>query len=274
MQDPAQAPSTPVPEAARGLWVREEIFTSSGYSDTTTRVMWLQTRGLYADLRVPADRPACAGALGFVDLSDADLLALARVQGFAGVLSVTGDVCLWRRDLDFQPPGETPDEARIEIEGDRMAEFGLHAEYTEIWRRAAHSTEPLIALQRQGHPAGLLVIAGNHFLEIEDRTTPLPPGATLEAIVAADLAAGRRDLAESRLTMRIDYGGVSGAGAPWTIALSTLPWREGVSLFVGQSPRYDTHTGDLTRGDGSTWRLIDSTASTERLEALLGFAGA
>jgi hypothetical protein len=261
-----------VPAPLRGLWDREEIFTPSGYRDATTRVVWLQTRRFYGDLRIPADRPARPGARDFGAFSDEELLALARVQGFGGVLTASAGVCLWRRDLDYQPPGETPDEARYEIEGDRMAELGIHAAYTEIWRRAPDSAEPHIALRREAGPGGLLVIAGDHFLEIQGREDALPAGETLAAIVERDLAEGRRDLAEARLLMRICHGHIAGGAIPWEITQSSLPWLEGASLFAGESPRFDAEAGVLERGEDQLWRVEDSTASMAAVAGLLASA--
>jgi hypothetical protein len=254
-----------VPDALRGLWRREEIFTPDGYRDTTTLVIWLQTQRFYADIRIPADRPKRFGAPGFGDYADAELVALARMQGFAGVLTTKGDVCSWRRDLDYQPQAATPDEARFEIEGDRMGEFGIHADYTEIWRRAAGTAEFLVALRREGLPGGLLVIAGDHFIQADGRAAPLPPGESLAHIVGDDLAAGRRDLAEARLSFRIAYGRVSGGTTPWEITLSTLPWLEGTSLFAGQVATFDVAARALRPGVGPLWRIEDSSAPLETL---------
>jgi hypothetical protein len=261
-----------VPAALRGLWDREEIFTPSGYRDTTTRVVWLQTRRFYGDLRIPADRPSRPGARDFGDFGDDDLIALARVQGFGGVLTASPDVCLWRRDLDYQPPGETPDEARYEIEGDRMAELGIHAEYTEIWRRAPESAEPHVALRRETGAGGLLVIAGDHFLEIQGRDVALPAGETLAAIVERDLAEGRRDLARARLLMRICHGRIAGGAIPWEITRSSFPWLEGESLFAGETPRFDAEAGVLHRGEDQLWRVEDSTAPLATVARLLAGA--
>ena len=44
-----------------GLWQRHEMLLPDGTADRTTRVFWGQTRSLYVDLRVPADRPTGEG---------------------------------------------------------------------------------------------------------------------------------------------------------------------------------------------------------------------
>ncbi len=261
--------SGPVPVSLRGVWIREAIFTPAGEGDGTTRVVWLQTRRFYADLRIPADRPSRPGAIGFDAFTDDELVSLARAQGFGGVLTAAGDSCLWRRDLDYQPPSPSPDEARFEIEEDRMVEYGLHADYSEIWRRAPASADPLIALRREDG-GGLLVIGGDYFLEIQQRDQPLPAADRLAAAVELELARGRRDLARAHLTMRICHGRIAGAAAPWRITDSTLPWLEGAFLFAGEAARFDPDAGVLVR-DGRSWRVEDSTVSRRDLAALLGF---
>ncbi|WP_421934439.1 hypothetical protein [Phenylobacterium sp.] len=228
-----------VPPALTGLWRREVITTPKGYRDETTRVLWLQTRSWYADIRVKADRPARPGATGFADYSDAELIQLAAVEGFAGELTATGDICLWRRDLDYQPPSGSPDEATFAVSGDVMIEDGIHSDYQEIWRREPGSASPLVAYRRTGG-AGLLVIAGGYFTEILDRATPLPKGESLAAIVSEALGAGRREAALAALSLRICHGRVAGAGR--RVTLSTYPWLEGQ---------------DIGGVDPAEWTLID-----------------
>lgn len=251
----------------RGLWRREAITTPSGYSDTTTRVMWLQTRSWYADIRVPADRPSRPGARGFADFTDAELVQLATMQGFAGELSATDDVCFWRRDLDYQPPSPSLDEATFRIEGPVMIEDGIHAEYREIWWRAPESEGACAAFKLDGPGQGLLVISGDAFMEIEGRAAPLPEGETLAAIVRAELEAGRRGAAEAHLSLRICYGRISGGRRPWEVQLSTLPWLEGQSLLCPET-RYAPHTGRLEthiQGRKLSWTLVDASAPPQDL---------
>jgi hypothetical protein len=262
----------PTDPALRGLWFREEFFTPNGYRNTTTKVVWLQTQRYYADLRIPIERPGIAGATSFEAFSDAELIQLADVQGFAGVQTAANGVCLWRRDSDFHPPRTTPDEARFEIEGDRMAELGIHSEYTEIWRRQPDSTDPLAAFRRDDAPYALLLIAGDHFLQYEGRNGTLPAAEKLGEIVCADLSAGRRDLAISRLSVRICYGRISGGEQPWQVSMSSLPWLEGTLLFADGGGNLDAATGLLGQGGAepaAPWRLVNSTVSAEALAAAL-----
>lgn len=232
--------SAHVPPELTGLWRREVITTPQGYRDETTRVLWLQTRSWYADIRVKADRPKREGAMGFADYSDAELIQMAAVQGFAGELTAAGNVCLWRRDLDYQPPNDSVDEATFAVRDDVMIEDGIHSEYQEIWRHQPSSATPLAAYRLAGETKGLLVIAGEYFLEIRDRAAPLPHGDSLTAYVTEALAAGGRDAAIAALSMRICHGRV--AGASRQVTLSSYPWLEGQ---------------DLGAVDPAIWTLID-----------------
>lgn len=254
-----------VPADLTGLWRREVITTPAGYRDETTRVLWLQTCSWYADIRVPADRPTPAGATGFADFSDAELLQLAAIQGFAGQLSAADGVCLWRRDLDHQPPGDLLDEARFAVDGEVMIEDGIHADYQEIWRREAGSAGPLAAFQLTSDPAGrngFLVIAGDHFIEFVDRPLPLPHGKSLAEIVGMALTTGRRSTAEQLLSTRISHGRI---GDGWKVALSSLPWLEGAPLWP-ESPRFLADQGVL-QTPHQTWTLLDSSLPATELTA-------
>ena len=46
-----------VPEAYHGVWQRTLLRLSDGTEDTTTRVFWLQSAHLHADLRIPDPAP-------------------------------------------------------------------------------------------------------------------------------------------------------------------------------------------------------------------------
>jgi hypothetical protein len=255
-----------VPPDLTGLWRREVITTPAGYRDATTRVFWLQTRSWYADLRVRADRPDRPGATGFADYTNAELIQLAAVQGFAGQLTAQDGVCLWRRDLDYQPPSDDLDEARFAVEGEVMIEDGIHSDYQEIWRRKARSLSPLAAFrltEDTTHPdrAGLLVVAGDHFMEIQDRAGPLMHGTKLVDHVTTALEAGDRDAAIAALSMRISLGRVD--AGDWNVTLSSCPWLEGRPL--GESIIFDRAAGTLTcrtSPERRVWTRIDATADT------------
>jgi hypothetical protein len=242
-----------VPPEVTGVWRRELITAPGGYHDDTTRVFWVQADSWYGDIRLKIDIPRRAGATSFADFSDAELIELAKAQGFAGQLTVTPEMCAWRRDLDFQPPGPIPDEGTWRIEGDVLVEGGIHAEYEEIWRLAPQS-QGLRAAFGLGDGQGLLVIAGDHFLMMRARNAPLPAGDSLPALVEAALSGGDRARAIALLDMPICYGRIS---QDWRVVHSTLPWLEGHPLWA-RPPRFDAEAGQLLDGGAEPWILLET----------------
>ncbi|WP_300577145.1 hypothetical protein [Phenylobacterium sp.] len=259
--------SAKVPAEVTGVWRRELITAPGGYRDDTTRVFWVQADSWYGDIRLKIDIPRKAGATSFADFDDAELVELAKAQGFAGQLTVTPEMCAWRRDLDVQPPGPIPDEGTWRIEGDVLIEGGIHAEYEEIWRLAPQS-RGLRAAFGLGDGQGLLVMAGDHFLMMRARKTPLPPGESLPALVEAALASGRRDEAFALLDMPICYGRI---GQDWRVVHSTLPWLEDRPLWT-RPPLWDSEAGQLLDGGDSPWTLLELHDPDGELPGLFALA--
>jgi hypothetical protein len=249
----------PHPPFPTGLWRRLSMTYPDGRSDMTTRVLWLQTQSIFADLRVKADRP---DAVGFAQMPDEILLDLAQSQGFAGVLEVDGSICRWRRQIDFEPPGGPPDEATFAIKGNRLIETGIHAAYVEVWERVTAPDVPLTAFRLDGPTAGYLVLAGTQFIEIIDRPKKVPPAKDLAHLVQQHLDAGDRAAAVALVDMRINFGEIS--HGEWRIDLATLPWLEGTTLAPME---FDPETGTLT--SERRWTLVDSTLSVNELNAWL-----
>lgn len=262
--------TAPVPADLAGLW-RREVITAPGFRDETTRVLWLQTSTWYADIRVAADRPGPRSPDGFAAYSDAELLQLAKIQGFAGELSAGEGICLWRRDFDRQPSGPIPDEARYSFDGpDVMVEDGIHADYQEIWRRVAGGPYAAFRLDAPAGQGGLLVIAGEHLIEFRARAGAPLTGETLAAQVEARLAADDRPAAEELLDTRICYAVRTAAG--WTTRLATHPWLEGRPLWTESEPRFAPADGGLhvAGEDGpAVWTLLDATVAGEALGRLV-----
>jgi hypothetical protein len=260
--------SEPVPSDLMGLW-RREVITAPGFRDDTTRVVWLQTPRWYADLRVRIDRPGPSGRRDFTAYDDADLIALARTQGFGGELTAADGVCFWRRDMDCQPAGPEPDEARYSIDGGVMIEDGIHSDYQEIWRRAADSQGPFAAFRliETGGRSGLLVMAGRHLLEFVARPGPAPEGESLAALVERALADGRRADAEALLDTQIRYA-VNEDG-DWNVKLSSMPWLENQPIWPAGATRFDAGSGVMKTTFGAesiTWTLLEFSGPAGALE--------
>lgn len=221
----------PTRSALRGLWTRSLLAVPGAPPDTTTRVYWLQDDFLFADIRVPADRRPMSDRDGFDDLSDDELRDLARQQGFAGQLAIDRDVCTWFREVDYQPPTGVADAGRVRLDGDRLVEEGVHLPYRETWERVPATEEgPAGVLLAEQDAAGrrYLLTAGDYFLYVRGRATPLPPAPSLSALIAE--RAPSRDELIRLLDCEISFGRRAHGRMPWEITLSTLPFREGRPL--------------------------------------------
>jgi len=227
---PADPP--PVPDWMRGLWRRRSIAWPDGRVDATTTVYWLQTATAFADIRIPADRPACDGRTRLEDLDVAMRAALAAQGGFAGWTALRGAQCRWHREVDFQPPSGVPDAGTLRRAGALLIEDGAHEPYVEIWEPVdcgpAALAPPDAWLARLPRGARLLT-CGDAFLYVCDRRPALPRAASLSALAARR---GLPAVPAAWLDCEISLGRIAGGRRPWQIALSTLPWREGRPLFT------------------------------------------
>jgi hypothetical protein len=223
----------PVPDIYIGLWERTLLDTPT-LRDTTSRVFWLQTESWHADIRIPADRPACSGHGSLATLSEPELLALSRQQGFAGITEVSGELCRWHRQMDYQPPSGFNDVGRMRFEGpDRLLEYGVEQPYFEVWQRVAESSggSGTVDNVADGDGRSLLLRTGSWFMLVRPRVSgTLSAAANLSALVAAASANDRVALLDFEISLAR-----SSANGTACIELSTLPWREG-QRFVAPAP--------------------------------------
>lgn len=226
-----------VPPELWGLWRRDLLETDGGI-DRTTRVFWLQTPVWFADIRIPRERRLSGGGRSLVEYPAEGLSALARQGGFAGwtsCASIADGFCTWHRDIDFQPPGGTPDEAHLRLEGDTLVEEGVHERYREVWSRVEGGFGDWIAHRvtapgtpPRGASRTYLVTAGDWFVFARGRAEPLEHAPSLSSLIA------RRHLGRGAtldlLHFEISLGRRRGGAMPWQVVLSTLPYREGWPL--------------------------------------------
>jgi hypothetical protein len=134
--------SSPVTIAADdliGAWTRLSITWPDGGHDDQTFVLWLQAATAFADIRIGVDGAA---------------------EGFAGTISLVGDVCSWHREIDLAPTGSA-DVGHLAWTGpDRMLERGSLSPYVEDWLRAPHRA-PTMVLRADD---GIVVRVGRDFL--------------------------------------------------------------------------------------------------------------
>lgn len=217
-----------VPPAYTGVWQRKLLRTPK-IEDTTTQVFWMQTQSWHADIRVPASRPAFEGKWVLDQLNKSELMELAKQQGFCGTTVVDGNICRWLRKYDFQPPSGANDIGRMEFDGpDRVFEYGVEAEYFEIWERLPGSNGKTFALRESDDPLSMVLGAGEYVMSVRPRTASLPVASDLVTLVAGKNGQVLRDM----LDFEISFGRRVTADE-WKIELSTLPWRQGRVMPLG-----------------------------------------
>jgi len=210
---------------------------------------------------------------------------LAEQKGFAGHIAMEGKLWSWTRYIDYRPPTGRPDTGRLRIDGDTLYEEGdpdsvLASAYQEVYRRERTAERICAALRLIDHvpsaAAGLdwtgavLVLIDDRFLFARPRRHPLPPAETLRELVEA--AGSDRALIHAYLDCEISLGGDVGSGRPWSIAESTLPFREGRTLWSGCTTRLsEDGRALLQEGDHGRclWRVTDSSHPSEELMSLI-----
>ncbi len=204
-----------VPPAYLGVWQRTLLTTAGGVHDADTRVYWLQTDHLFADLRIPAPAPHLPAEL-------------ARQAGFAGVTEIRGDICQWHRAIDFQPPSGRDDIGRMQFQRpDYLIEDGLDDSYHEVWERLPDSRGRNWGqwLRAKDGRQGCLLLAGDYFLFAAGRAQSLPPADSLQALLHAGMQPA------VLLDFELSFGRHHHRARPWSIELSTLPEQIGQALL-------------------------------------------
>jgi hypothetical protein len=228
-----------LPPWLQGAWTRNWIERKGTRTDSLD-VHYLQTASFFADVRFPRDRPKFPHAASFADLTDADLLLLAKQRGFAGFTTVEGLVATWHHEIDFQPTDGTDDVGRLErVDDSHMLEHALDGSYLESWRTLGSVGNRFLAVrdERAGRLGRLLVVAGDYFLYVRNRPKDLPVADSLDALISTTHAT-RAQIVEY-LDCEFSAGRVRGGSAPWEIQQSTLPWREGKHLEFTAATQFD-----------------------------------
>lgn len=250
-----------------GAWQRDWIRRHGGAADTAVTVRYVQTPSAFGDVRLRSDRPAMAGAASFADLSDDQLAALARQNGFAGYTTVEGENATWHHEIDFQPSGPDADIGRIELAGEgKMFEHALDDSYVESWSAVGSDDGQFFAVKvvRGEHVDQLLVVAGAQFVYARARATPLPAADSLGEAIAKTHAT--REMIIAYLDCEISYGTTPG----WRIEHSTLPWQEGKHLAFADRLAIDANGQPAVRApaSGEAWSFPVNTITAADLRAL------
>lgn len=170
----------------QGHWHRAWL-KSLALNDCDTTVHWMQCGALYADIRIPPNRPDVRGATALADLPNATLMALLRAEGFAGAVELREDVCTWHREINWHGRPEGEDSGYLEFNrSDQLTETGVLGDYAELWNRRANNPSHAMHLMA-GAAHAYVVTIGQRFLF----GVGLPEAENSRNMIAA-LEAGQR----------------------------------------------------------------------------------
>ena len=256
-----------------GAWRRALVREADGSEDRTTDVVWLQTGCLFADVRIPADRPPLPGRRGVEDCTPDELVAAASARGFAGWTQYRDGICRWTRPLDFRPPTGVEDAGRMELKDGALWEYGVHTTYAEEYLRIAPGATRIAAWALAPDPAdprpGVLVVIDDLVLRAVGRREVLPATTNLAALVRWH----RHEPEKLRALLDCEIALASMDGLQ--VTRSTLPWREGVRLAPPGAFRSDDNADELieeSAGRTRRWRRRGIGPDAETLARLLNGA--
>ena len=271
---PATAPAMSPPTWMLGVWTREWI-ERKGTRSSPLDVHYLQTPDFFADVRIPHDRPAFANAASFADLTDADLLLLAKQKGFTGHVRAAGDTITWQHEIDFQPPDGDADIGRVErIGSGRMYEHALDRSYVESWKSVATGESAFLVIRstRARRLERLLLVVDDHFLYVRNREKDLPNAVSLDSLIHATHASRATIIAF--LDCEFSTGRVRAGSVPWEIQSSTLPWNTGRRLAIVDSIAVMPDSSQVRISAASTtqWSVSTNTLSKAALTTIFARA--
>lgn len=250
-----------------GAWQRDWISRHGGPHDATVTVRYVQTPSVFGDVRIPAARAALAGAASFAQLSDDQLLVLARQNGFAGTTTVDGANATWHHEIDFQPSSGDADIGRLEWASEHsMFEHALDDSYVEAWSTVSRREDRFFAVKvsRGDRVDQVLSVAGDHFVYARARAIALPAATSLAEAIAASHAT--RETILAFLDCEISYG----TTRDWRIEHSTLPWREGERLAFADRIAIGAkgHPAPRDAAAGEAWSFPVNSLPAAELRAL------
>lgn len=212
------------PARLQGHWRRNWLrapTVNPVHDDSTTRVHWVQAGPWCVDIRVPLDRPGLdAGNLAAI--APADLAQLLAAEGFAGRITLDGDVCTWARHWNWRGFPCAVDAGRLWFDdAGHLIEDGIHADYREEWEHVPGPDWTAQAVQTDISDGMLLTNDAGFLLSLGQREAADWPG------LAAALRYGDATQADAAPAFASVYVMGHWDGAQGIAALSTQPICEG-----------------------------------------------
>ena len=248
-----------------GLTIREGVDAKDMSTWAPKYVFVVQSPRQVGDVRVPHARPSIR-ATSFAEMTDDELASLVDQWGFVGTTTFADNIATWHPEIEYQPPSGEADTGKVVRVGDRrFDEHALDGSFVEHWWRVASGDHQFLAIEvrQQGRLDRFLVVAGDHFVYARNRARDLPKADSLKALFESTHATRAEKI--EMLDCELSYGLVRGAGRPWQIVRSTLPWREGVSLELPRE--VEVRGGRLVPRDGS-WTIPINTFDVGDLEVM------
>jgi hypothetical protein len=216
-----------------GHW-RRNWLRAPGFEDATTRVHWLQAGPWCADIRVPLVRPNLSGCASLSAMAPADLAVLITAEGFAGTITLQGDVCTWHRTWNWRGFPCPVDAGTLWFDASgHLIEDGVHADYREDWERVPADTWTAFAVETSGADGMLLSNDKSFLLALGQKGAPAFP------TLAQDLREGRartEDAADVFASVYVLGHWEDGSGIA---DLSTQPFCEGTAVLTRRADRAD-----------------------------------
>lgn len=193
----------PLPSWMLGLWCREwvrypgvMIEDPKATQNSPQLVRYLQSPRFYGDMRYPKDRPAYTNAKSFADMSDSDLLTIAKAEGFVGYTTAensdaTHATVQWHRELDFNPTNGVDISRVVPMSDDRIYESALDNTWTEHYFRLTSGENRFLVVRVEcaGRLDQILIVGGDQFYYARNRTKDLPatdpPSDSLIALITS-----------------------------------------------------------------------------------------
>lgn len=205
----------------QGHWRRDWI-KAPGFEDTTTRVNWLQADTLFADLRIPLERPDITGLTCLAEMAPAGVRLLMTAEGFAGQITVAENRCTWHRNINLHGVPAQSDIGLMSFDkAGGLIEDGVLAKYRELWKSVPQAPLRAARISCDGM-TGVLIENEDVFLLA---IGPKPSGTT-ESLIAA-LENGTAEAADLEQHFTSAYVLGRWDGARGIANLSTNPFDEG-----------------------------------------------
>ncbi len=251
-----------VPNKMLGCWKRRYIKYDKGETDTSIRVVWLQTLSAMVDIRIPPRTLDFSSGSRLEDYSLAQLTELAAQDCGTGVTRMdeftkpyaTASWDSGAHDAYIQPVENFPEDGWIEWqeEGQCMMEWAPSGAYEEDWR-LLNNSRGYVADFHNVNPGKkeFVYVAGDHAVYVRGRDVDIQEQRPLQEIVQANR--NNKDYIRALVDVEFSYAVRNHPKHEFHIELSTLPYREGQRLNLGflldmgmeEKRVKDPHTGEL-----------------------------